>query len=96
MFGSPKLCATAARGERIAPFPRVPLAIGGIPLSNRVILAPMSGITDALFRRLVSRLGAGLVVSEMTASEALVAGQREARLRGLADAYGALAWRAAV
>jgi tRNA-dihydrouridine synthase B len=96
MFGSPKLCATAARGERIAPFPRVPLAIGGIPLSNRVILAPMSGITDAPFRRLVSRLGAGLVVSEMTASEALVAGQREARLRGLADAYGALAWRAAV
>ena len=38
----------------------------------------MSGITDAPFRRLVSGLGAGLVVSEMTASEELLAGKREA------------------
>jgi tRNA-dihydrouridine synthase B len=38
----------------------------------------MSGITDAPFRRLVARLGAGLVISEMTASDALVAGKREA------------------
>ena len=38
----------------------------------------MSGITDAPFRRLVARLGAGLVVSEMTASEALVDGERDA------------------
>jgi nifR3 family TIM-barrel protein len=48
---------------------------------NRVILAPMSGITDAPFRRLAERLGAGLVVSEMTAGAGLVQGQREARLR---------------
>jgi len=38
----------------------------------------MSGITDAPFRRLAERLGAGLVVSEMTASAALVEGKREA------------------
>src|ERR1700752_829101 len=50
-------------------------------LPNPVALAPMSGITDAPFRRLVSRLGAGLVVSEMTASEALIEGRREACLR---------------
>src|SRR5215471_13310111 len=57
------------------------LVVGGIELPNRVILAPMSGITDAPFRRLVSRLGVGLVISEMTASAELVKGQREARLR---------------
>jgi tRNA-dihydrouridine synthase B len=41
----------------------------------------MSGITDAPFRRLVSDLGAGLVVSEMTASEELLAGKTEASRR---------------
>ncbi len=41
----------------------------------------MSGITDAPFRRLTEHHGAGLVVSEMTASAALVEGQREARVR---------------
>ncbi len=46
-----------------------------------MILAPMSGITDAPFRRLAERYGAGLVVSEMTASAALVEGRREARGR---------------
>ena len=44
------------------------LTIGGLTLPNRVVLAPMSGITDAPFRRLVETLGAGLVISEMTAS----------------------------
>ena len=44
-----------------------------------VLLAPMSGVTDAPFRRLVARLGAGLVVSEMVASDALVEGRRDAR-----------------
>jgi tRNA-dihydrouridine synthase B len=46
-------------------------AVGGIPVTNQVLLAPMSGITDAPFRRLVAELGVGLVVSEMTASEDL-------------------------
>ncbi len=53
--------------------------IGGIPVRNRVFLAPMSGITDAPFRRLAWKFGAGLVTSEMVASEALVTGQREMR-----------------
>src|SRR5947208_4809024 len=48
---------------------------------NPAILAPMSGITDAPFRRLAAALGAGLVVSEMTASAALAQGGPEARLR---------------
>lgn len=52
-----------------------------LPVRNRVLLAPMAGITDAPFRRLAWRLGAGLVVSEMTASDSLVNGGAEARLR---------------
>ena len=54
-------------------------AVGNIALPNRVILAPMSGVTDAPFRRLVARLGAGLVVSEMTASEELAEGRSAMR-----------------
>jgi tRNA-dihydrouridine synthase B len=57
------------------------LRIGPVKVPNRVILAPMSGVTDAPFRRLAERYGAGLVVSEMTASAALVEGKREARVR---------------
>src|SRR5438094_8473827 len=59
----------------------LPMEIGPLSVANRVILAPMSGITDAPFRRLAARLGAGLVVSEMTASAALVEGRRDVVLR---------------
>src|ERR1700730_9982439 len=58
----------------------LPRAIGNVTLPNRVILAPMSGITDAPFRRIAASLGAGMVVSEMIASPALVEGRRDARL----------------
>ncbi|HEX3502521.1 MAG TPA: tRNA dihydrouridine synthase DusB [Xanthobacteraceae bacterium] len=47
------------------------IAIGPINLPNPVFLAPMSGVTDAPFRRLAASLGAGLVISEMTACAAL-------------------------
>jgi tRNA-dihydrouridine synthase B len=62
-------------------FRRRQIGIGDLMLSNPAILAPMSGITDAPFRRLAAALGAGLVVSEMTASAALAQGRPEARLR---------------
>jgi tRNA-dihydrouridine synthase B len=62
-----------------------PLNIGSITLLNRVVLAPMSGITDTPFRRLAERLGAGLVVSEMTACAGLARGDREARVRSECD-----------
>jgi nifR3 family TIM-barrel protein len=42
------------------------------PLSSPVLLAPMAGITDRPFRDLVMRFGAGLVVSEMVASQEMV------------------------
>src|SRR4029078_9943674 len=57
------------------------LDIGATRAPHRVILAPMSGITDAPFRRLAEALGAGLVVSEMTACAGLVRGEREAAVR---------------
>ena len=62
-------------------FPTKKLDIGSTQAPNRVILAPMSGITDAPFRRLAEELGAGLVVSEMTACAGLVRGEREAAVR---------------
>jgi tRNA-dihydrouridine synthase B len=47
---------------------RVTLDIAGIAIDPPVLLAPLAGITDLPYRRLVSRFGAGLVVSEMIAS----------------------------
>src|SRR6476661_5672909 len=68
--------------------PRKPLKIGDISVANRVLLAPMSGVTDAPFRRLSATLGAGLVVSEMTASDDLVHGRPMSRLRCEATGIG--------
>jgi tRNA-dihydrouridine synthase B len=53
------------------------IAIGPILLGDPVILAPMSGVTDLPFRRLVKSFGAGLVVSEMIASEAMIRQTRQ-------------------
>lgn len=57
------------------------IEIGGRALPNPVMLAPMSGVTDAPFRRLTESLGAGLVVSEMVATSKLADGKRDAVLR---------------
>src|SRR5215207_2988273 len=57
------------------------ISIGPIGLPNQVVLAPMSGVTDAPFRRAVESLGAGLVVSEMVATAKLAGGNRDAVLR---------------
>src|SRR4051812_1985619 len=53
------------------------ISIPSISLDDPVILAPMSGVSDLPFRRLVKRLGAGLVVSEMIASEAMIRETRQ-------------------
>jgi nifR3 family TIM-barrel protein len=60
--------------------------VGPVELPNRVVLAPMSGVTDAPFRRAVESMGAGLVVSEMVATAKLAGGRRDAMLR--ADGRG--------
>src|SRR3546814_1439114 len=51
--------------------------IGPISLDAPVVLAPMSGVTDRPFRKLVKKLGAGLVVSEMIASGEMVRAARQ-------------------
>ncbi|HET6926957.1 MAG TPA: tRNA dihydrouridine synthase DusB [Hyphomicrobiaceae bacterium] len=61
-------CATFAVPRDI----RAPLRIGRHALPRRVFLAPMSGVTDLPFRRIAHALGAGLVTTEMVASEHLV------------------------
>lgn len=53
------------------------ISIGPVEISSPVILAPMSGVSDLPFRRLVKRWGAGLVVSEMIASQAMVNANRK-------------------
>lgn len=55
----------------------VTIRIDSIELPMPVILAPMSGVTDMPFRRLVKRMGAGLVVSEMIASQAMIRHTRQ-------------------
>jgi tRNA-dihydrouridine synthase B len=57
------------------------LSVGGLSVGNNVFLAPMSGVTDAPLRRQASQLGAGLVVSEMTACAALARGRQDMRRR---------------
>jgi tRNA-dihydrouridine synthase B len=54
-----------------------PIRLGGVTIADPVILAPMSGVTDMPFRALVKRAGAGLVVSEMIASQAMIRENRK-------------------
>lgn len=57
------------------------LCLGPQTIATPVLLAPLAGITDLPYRRLVARYGAGLVVSEMVASQEVVQAQPEARAR---------------
>jgi tRNA-dihydrouridine synthase B len=57
-----------------------PIRLGRVTIDVPVILAPMSGVTDLPFRRLARELGAGLVVSEMIASWAILR-ENQATLR---------------
>lgn len=55
--------------------------IGPYPLANRLILAPMAGITDRPFRTLCRRFGAALAVGEMISANPLLRHDRKTRLR---------------
>ena len=57
-----------------------PVDIGPIRIDDPVILAPLSGVSDMPFRQMVKRNGAGLVVSEMIASAAMVRENRKTLL----------------
>ncbi|MFZ9180862.1 MAG: tRNA dihydrouridine synthase DusB [Rickettsiales bacterium] len=53
------------------------IKIGNINIKDNVLLAPMSGVTDLPFRKLVKSFGAPLVISEMIASRAMILQTRE-------------------
>lgn len=58
-----------------------PISIGSVKTRNSVFLAPMSGVSDVPFRRAAWKAGAGMVISEMVASEAFVTGNAEMQLK---------------
>ena len=57
------------------------MQIGPYKLPNNLILAPMAGVTDRPFRQLCRTQGAGLAVSEMVSSNALLWGSRKTQRR---------------
>lgn len=61
-------------------------SVGKHVIDVPAILAPMSGVTDLPFRRQVQAFGAGAVVSEMVASDALAAGRRDMVRKAASDA----------
>ncbi len=77
----------------LAPAPLLaPIRLAGrgraVVLDRPVLLAPMSGVTDLPFRRLARALGAGLVVSEMIASWAMIRENRQTLRMAAVDAAG--------
>ena len=61
----------------LPPVPSRPIAIGTVTIDTPVILAPMTGVTDLPFRKLVRRYGSGLNVTEMIASQAAIRETRQ-------------------
>ncbi|HYI85333.1 MAG TPA: tRNA dihydrouridine synthase DusB [Acetobacteraceae bacterium] len=66
-----------------------PFVLGGVRIETPVYLAPMSGVTDLPFRRLARRLGTGMVVSEMIASQAMLRENRQTLKMAEVDGFGA-------
>ena len=62
-----------------------PIHVGPVRIDAPVILAPMTGVTDLPFRRIVKRYGAGLTVSEMIASQAMIRETRQSLQKALWD-----------
>jgi tRNA-dihydrouridine synthase B len=62
-----------------------PISIGPVRIDAPVILAPMTAVTDLPFRRIVKRYGAGLTVSEMIASQAMVRETRQSLQKAMWD-----------
>ena len=62
-----------------------PIHVGPLTIDAPVILAPMTGVTDLPFRKAVKRYGAGLTVSEMIASQAMIRETRQSLQKALWD-----------
>jgi tRNA-dihydrouridine synthase B len=63
-----------------------PIQVGPIQIDAPVILAPMTGVTDMPFRKLVRRYGSGLNVTEMIASQAMIRETRQSLQKAAWDA----------
>lgn len=63
-----------------------PIDIGPVRIAQPVVLAPMTGVTDLPFRRLVRRFGSGLNVTEMIASQAAIRETRQSVQKAAWDA----------
>ncbi len=61
----------------LPPAPPKPILVGNVSIDTPVVLAPMTGVTDLPFRKLVRRYGSGLNVTEMIASEAAIRETRQ-------------------
>ncbi|PCD76821.1 tRNA dihydrouridine synthase DusB [Pseudothioclava arenosa] len=61
------------------------LTLGETRIAPAVLLAPMAGITDLPFRRMVARFGAGLVVSEMVASGEMLTAKPSVRAKARSE-----------
>ncbi|GAX88631.1 tRNA dihydrouridine synthase DusB [Effusibacillus lacus] len=55
--------------------------IGNVQMENNVVLAPMAGVCNPPFRKLVKEMGAGLVCAEMVSDKAIVHGNEKTRLK---------------
>ncbi len=64
----------------------LPISIGSIKIETPVILAPMTGVTDMPFRKIVRHYGSGLNVSEMIASQAMIRETRQSLQKAAWDA----------
>jgi tRNA-dihydrouridine synthase B len=62
-----------------------PIKIGPVEVASPVILAPMTAVTDLPFRRAVKRYGAGLTVTEMIASQAMIRETRQSIQKAMWD-----------
>jgi tRNA-dihydrouridine synthase B len=71
--------AAGTSGETVAAGDKAP---GGLPNGARVVLAPLAGITDAVFRKLCLDQGVEMVVTEMVSSDAMSRGKKD-RVRSL-------------
>lgn len=58
-----------------------PLKIGPYTIANPFVLAPMAGVTDAPFRRICRRFGAGMTTSEMTTADTSLWQTQKSRFR---------------
>jgi tRNA-dihydrouridine synthase len=76
-------------GTTVSTFELPPIDLGnGVRIDTPIILAPMSGVTDLPFRRIAKQLGAGMVVSEMIASWAMIRENRKTLAMAEMDGCG--------